>query len=245
MIQPLIGITCGSVRDRDWCPPLQGHRQTYVDSVVAAGGVPLLFPLVEDVAVIRALYDRIDGLLLAGGHDINPTHYGEAPLPALGTVDDLRDRVELQLARWAVAEGKPVFGICRGMQVLNVALGGTLYQDLRTQYGTSIIHDDSFDREDWTYMAHDLQLAPDSSLSRLFGATTLPINSLHHQAINVLAPQLRAIGWAPDGVIEAVEGASVHFVVGVQCHPEALQESADPRWRALFSAFVERCSVRI
>jgi putative glutamine amidotransferase len=242
---PLIGITCGSVRDRDWCPPIQGHRQTYIDSVVAAGGVPLLFPLVDNTDVVRSLYERLDGVLLAGGHDINPVHYGEAPLPALGTVDDLRDRVELQLARWAVAEGKPVFGICRGMQVLNVALGGTLYQDIRTQYTTTIVHDDSYACEDWTHLAHELRLAPDSSLSRLFGDTTFPINSLHHQSINTLAPRLRAIGWAPDGVIEAIEGDSEQFVIGVQCHPEALQDAADPRWRTLFKAFVESCSVQV
>src|SRR5690606_20582723 len=130
---PSIGITCGSLSDRDWCPPFVGHRKTYIDAVAAAGGAPFLIPLVEDEAVLRALYERIDGLLLAGGGDVEPRHYGEEPIPALGSVDPLRDRVELTLARWAVAEGKPVLGICRGIQVLNVALGGSLYQDIPSQ----------------------------------------------------------------------------------------------------------------
>ena len=140
-MKPLIGITCGTFRDKPWCPPIHGHRQTYMDSVVTAGGAPMLIPLVDDVEVLRAIYERIDGLLLSGGHDVDPTNYGEAALPELGTVDVLRDRVEMQLARWAVEDGRPVLGICRGMQVLNVALGGSLYHDSKTQLSAEIIHD--------------------------------------------------------------------------------------------------------
>lgn len=244
-MKPLIGVTCGTFRDRDWCPPIHGHRQTYIDSVVAAGGAPFLLPLVDDEDVLRALYDRLDGVLLAGGQDVNPRHYGEVPTPELGIVDDLRDRVELLLARWAVEEGKPVLGICRGMQVLNVALGGTLYQDIGTQLKVETIHDSSFAAQDWTHMVHDLELDHTSRLGELFGPATFPINSLHHQSLKRIAPKLRAVGWAPDGVIEAIEGTNGHFVIGVQCHPEALQGQADPRWRALFEDFVEQCKVHV
>jgi putative glutamine amidotransferase len=240
-MKPLIGITCGTFRDREWCPPIHGHRQTYIDSVVMAGGAPLLFPLVDDETVVRSLYDRLDGILLAGGCDIDPVYYGEEPLPQLGPVDALRDKVEMWLARWAAAEGKPVLGICRGMQVLNVALGGSLYQDIPSQLQPEYIHDGSYACENWTHMVHDLRVEPSSKVAQVFDVTTFPINSLHHQSLKVVAPQLRPVGWAPDGIIELVEGVNGHFLVGVQCHPEALQAEADPRWRRLFKYFVDNC----
>lgn len=240
-MKPYIGITCGTYRDRDWCPPAILLRKTYTDAIVSAGGVPFIIPVVEDLEVLRALYDRLDGLLISGGGDIEPRNYGESPLPALGTTDPARDDVELPLARWAMADGKPILGICRGVQVINVALGGTLYQDIPSQVKTPLVHDSSFTRQDWTYMAHDLQLDPESKLARLFGTTCFPTNSLHHQSIKTIAPGLRAVGWAPDGVVEALEGSNGHFLVGVQCHPEALQGRADPRWQALFRQFVASC----
>src|SRR5579859_7922603 len=123
-MKPYIGIPCGTFHDRDWCPASYGHRQTYVDAIVAAGGIPLLLPPVADETILRAFYERIDGLLLAGGGDIDPQRYGEQPIPELGKVDVLRDEVEIPLSRWAVADGKPLLGICRGLQVLNVSLGG-------------------------------------------------------------------------------------------------------------------------
>jgi putative glutamine amidotransferase len=243
-MKPLIGIVCGTFRDRAWCPPIHGHRQTYIDSVIAAGGAPFLVPsVVEDEDVLRAIYARIDGLLLAGGCDVNPQYYGEDPLPELGVVEDQRDRVELLLARWAAEDGKPVLGICRGMQVLNVALGGTLYQDIAAQLASNIVHDVSYVCEDWAHMAHEVRLAPDSRAAQLLGPAPFPTNSLHHQALKTVAPALRAVGWAPDGVIEFVEGRNGHFLIGVQCHPEALQACADPRWRTLFKSFVESCPI--
>jgi putative glutamine amidotransferase len=240
-MKPYIGITCGSFRDRDWSPPMNILRKTYSDAIAVAGGAPFLIPLVEDEEVMRALYDRIDGLLFSGGGDVDPVNYGEEPIPALGPTDPLRDKIELQLARWAIDEGKPVLGICRGVQVLNVAMGGTLYQDIPSQLKTHLVHDSSYTRQDWTYMAHDLKLAPDSKLAQLFGTTAFETNSLHHQSLKQVAPGLRPVGWAPDGVVEAVEGSNGHFLVGIQCHPEALQSAADPRWRALFGRFVESC----
>src|SRR6266508_1822209 len=201
-----IGITCGTFRDRDWSPPMNILRRTYIEAVATAGGAPFLIPLVDDEEVLRALYDRLDGL-----------------------------------PRWAAADGKPILGICRGVQMLNVALGGTLYQDIPAQLHSDLVHDSSYTRQDWTYMAHDLRLAPDSKLAQLFETTSFPINSLHHQSLKTIAPGLRPVGWAPDGVVEAIEGNNGHFLIGVQCHPEALQGAADPRWQALFRRFVESC----
>jgi putative glutamine amidotransferase len=240
-MKPYIGITCGTFRDRDWCPPAILLRKTYTDAIVAAGGVPFIIPVVEDEEVLRALYDRLDGLLISGGGDIDPQHYGEQPLPGLGPTDPLRDNVELPLVRWATADGKPVLGICRGVQVVNVALGGSLYQDIPSQINSELVHDSSYTRQDWTYMAHDLRLEPGSKLAQYFDTTLFPTNSLHHQSLKEIAPGLRPVGWAPDGVIEAIEGNNGHFLIGVQCHPEALQGNADPRWRELFKRFVDSC----
>jgi putative glutamine amidotransferase len=241
-MKPYIGIPCGTFRDKDWCPPTHGHRQTYVDAVVASGGVPLLLPLVDDETILRAYYERIDGLLLAGGGDVDPHHYGEEPLPQLGMVDPLRDAVELPLARWAMTDGKPILAICRGIQVLNVALGGTLYQDIPAQVESDIVHDSSYTNQNWAHMAHDLRLAPESKLAQIIGTQQFPINSLHHQSLKTIAPGLKAVGWAPDGVVEAIEGLNGHFVFGVQCHPEALQRETDPRWQKLFRQFVVAAS---
>jgi putative glutamine amidotransferase len=242
-VKPIIGITCASIRDRDWCPPFAGHRQTYVDAVVAAGGAPFLIPLIADTEALRALYERLDGILLAGGGDIEPQLYGEEATPLVGMVDPLRDAVEVPLARWAAAEGKPLLGICRGVQLINVALGGSLYQDIPTQIKTDLVHDQSYREQDWTFMAHELRLEPTSRLARMLGVTAFPINSLHHQSIKTVAPGLQPVGWAPDGVIEALEGTNGHFVVGVQCHPEALQAAADQRWQMMFRQFIESCAV--
>jgi putative glutamine amidotransferase len=244
-MKPYIGISCGTFRDRDWCPPANFLRKTYTDAIVAAGGVPLIIPVIEDLDVLRALYDRVDGVLISGGGDIDPASYGEPPLPGLGPTDPARDDIELPLARWSVEDGKPILGICRGSQVINVALGGTLYQDIPSQLKTSVVHDSSFTRQDWTYMAHDLRLDPESRLAQVFGTTAFHTNSLHHQSLKDVAPGLRAVGWAPDGVVEAIEGLGECFLVGVQCHPEALQGEADVRWRALFEQFVRSCAVAV
>lgn len=238
---PLIGISCGTFHDRDWCPPSYGHRKTYVDAVLRAGGVPLLIPPLLDATALRAIYDRLDGLLLAGGGDISPNHYGDQPHERLGVIDLPRDMAELRLARWATADHKPLLGICRGVQLINVALGGSLYQDIPSQIGSTIDHNESYAREDWTFLAHTMTIAPDARLARFLGTTDLMINSLHHQAVRRVAPGLRAVAWAPDGVIEALESEDTRFIVGVQCHPEALQAETDPRWQGLFAAFVESC----
>ncbi|MFV9506861.1 MAG: gamma-glutamyl-gamma-aminobutyrate hydrolase family protein [Oscillochloridaceae bacterium umkhey_bin13] len=237
-MKPLIGISCGTFHDRAWCPPSFGHRKTYVDAILRAGGAPLLIPPVTDQETLRTLYERLDGVLFAGGGDIAPACYGAEAHPQLGTTDPLRDDAELPMARWAVDDGKPVLGICRGIQVLNVALGGTLYQDIPSEIATELHHNLSYEQEDWALLAHPMRVAPNSRLAHLLGVELLTINSLHHQAVRDLGQGLRAVAWAPDGVIEAVEGTSDAFVVGVQCHPEALQANTDPRWQAVFAAFV-------
>src|SRR4051812_48059050 len=200
---PIIGIAARAVRDEAWCPPLVGARKGYIDAVVQAGGLPMVLPPLGDMTRLRGFFDAIHGLLLTGGVDMNPALYGEEPIPELGEVQADRDTAELPLARWAAAEGKPLLGICRGQQVVNVALGGTLYQDLLSQRPGPIDHEASVRHECWTNLDHGLALAEDSRLAELLGAAELEINSLHHQAVKDIGRGLRVVGRAPDGVIEA------------------------------------------
>jgi len=236
MARPLIGITTNptDAPDRD---SLDNLLQAIVQGVERAGGLPVLIPLELGPPTLRALYERLDGVLLPGGGDVNPRLYGADVTEAVGGVDADRDRVEMDLARWVVADNKPVFGICRGSQVLNVALGGSLYVDT----------DDHADAERHAYYPdlpfdlrpHDVSLAPDSRLAQIVGRPTLAVNSLHHQAIRKVAPALRVVARAPDGMVEAVEIEGHPFGLAVQWHPEALPDA--PEMRALFEAFVRAC----
>jgi putative glutamine amidotransferase len=239
MTRPRIGITCKLAIDAAWCPAVAGVRKGYVEAIVAAGGTPLLIPPLVDEATLRQIYELMDGILLSGGEDIDPAWYGETPHPKLGAVEPLRDAIELPLARWAVADNKPLLAICRGMQVLNVALGGSLYQDINSQCSTTIEHEAGSIQQCWENLDHTITLNHASRLADLLGATELEVNSLHHQALKEIGTGLEVTGCAPDGVVEAVEVAGHVFAIGVQCHPEQLWQQVDPRWRQVFAALVE------
>jgi putative glutamine amidotransferase len=234
--RPTIGIIC-SRYVRSAGSVLAGIGEKYVLAIEAAGGIPLLIHLTSDAVVLDAHYRRCDGLLFAGGGDVDPIHFGMAPHPQLGAVEALRDEVELALARRAAADALPLLGICRGIQLLNVALGGTLYQDIPAEIPGALDHYASRNGPDRAHMAHTITLEQDSWLATQLGATELPTNTFHHQALREIAPGLRVTGHAPDGVIEAVEASGPGFVAGVQCHPEELWEQADPRWARMFEAF--------
>ena len=213
--------------------------QRYILTLVAAGAIPVMIPLVDDETV-RGIYDELDAVFLPGGADIDPATYGKGPHPLCDKTDKERDRVELLLAKWAIDEGKPVLGVCRGMQLINVAAGGSLYQDLAEQLPGSLKHDYfPFNGASWTrdYLAHAVQVAPESRLSMLFGAGELPVNSMHHQGVREIGRDLVATATAPDGLVEALEGTGEGYVFAVQWHPEALTDG-DAQMRALFRDFV-------
>lgn len=240
MARPVIGIPCITLSEQ-WYGPTNGNFRSYLQAVEFAGGIPLLIHLSDNEEVLRHLYDLCDGILFAGGDDLHPSCYGETAIPELGITDSAKDRTELRLAAWARHDQKPVLGICRGIQLINVAFGGTLYQDLPSQRPSDCNHRDSEDREDWTYLAHPIHFEPDSWLAEQLGSVEIVVNTLHHQAVKQLGEQLRVVAQAPDGLVEALEGTGEQFVAAVQCHPEMLWQEADLRWRKVFAAFVERC----
>ena len=215
--------------------------QRYVRVLTGAGALPWLIPLLrDDPATLRAIYDRLDGLLLTGGVDIDPANYGEQRHELCDRSDPDRDWAELTLIRWAVADGKPVLGVCRGIQAINVACGGSLYQHVADEHPAPIKHDyfptaTAYSRD---YLAHPVRVRGGSRLRRLLDAEHIAVNSMHHQGIKRLAEGLTPTAFAPDGLIEGVEGADGVYLVGVQWHPEELAE-AQPPMRRLFTDFVE------
>jgi putative glutamine amidotransferase len=212
----------------------------YIEVLAALGAVPWLIPLLrDDTETLRCLYERLDGLFLTGGVDVDPANYHEPRHERCGVTDPDRDWTELTLIRWAVADHKPVLGVCRGIQILNVAAGGTLYQDLTAQRPHALKHDYFAPGGNPTrdYLAHEIRPVPGSRLAAVLGSEEVPVNSMHHQGIKDLAPGLAPTAFAPDGLIEGVEGRNGRFLLGVQWHPEELADG-DPAMRRLFTAFL-------
>jgi putative glutamine amidotransferase len=239
--RPVIGITTQTLEEiPDELPRCWIMSQRYVRTLTASGAIPWIVPLLDDSETLRAIYDRLDGIFLPGGVDIDPDSYNEARTEACGRVDPDRDRTEIMLADWAMKDRKPILAVCRGAQLLSVAAGGTLYQDLGAEYPDAIKHDyfpkqGQHTRQD---LVHPVNVVADTRLSRLLGSNTVLVNSMHHQGIKKLAPSLVANAFAPDGLIEGVEADGENFVMGVQWHPEDLAD-LDPNMRRLFDAFIE------
>lgn len=238
---PIIGLTCIEIRTDSGPrhPPRFGQNQAYIQAVIRAGAAPLLIPQGLEPNLLRTLYGVCDGLLLPGGEDVGPASYGESVHEKCGRFSLERDAMELSLARWAIDEGKPLLAVCRGTQVLNVALGGSLYQDVATQCPGAGKHDwfPGFPRN---RLSHTAIIDPQARLAWLMDATSLPVNSLHHQALKDVAPRLAVTARAPDGVIEAVEASDHPFAIGVQWHPEELA-AEDARAQRLLDALVDAC----
>ena len=243
--RPIIGIPTQTLQSLGAIPvdvpPSWVMSQRYIHALTAAGGLPWMIPLVgDDEETLRGIYEELDGVFLPGGADIDPTSYREERHPLCDRSDSARDHVELMLIRWAMADRKPVLGVCRGVQLINLAAGGTLYQDLADQYKGAIRHDyfpfsGEFTRD---HLAHEVDVARNTKLAEIIGAGTIEVNSMHHQGIRKLGGCLIATAIAPDGLIEATESTNGSFLVGVQWHPEALTDR-DDRMRRLFDAFVE------
>lgn len=232
--RPLVGIACGQFSTGNGTSRVGVNRE-YVQAIEGAGAVPVLLPLVESEELVEQLLGNLNGLLLAGGGDVDPMRFGEDPIPGLGEVDPERDDFELALVKAALQRDMPVLGICRGIQVLNVAAGGTLYQDIQCQVPRAIQHNQRAPR--W-YPSHEVRLDGDTLLASIYQADSLRVNSFHHQAVKVAAPVFRVSAKAKDAVVEGIESREHRFVVGVQWHPESMVDRY-PAQRLLFAAFVK------
>lgn len=237
-MRPLIGIPCHAGLHANTERPIYGNNRAYVHAIEHAGGVPVLIPLLGDLSGLNSLLPRLDGLLLSGGIDIQPQLYGEQPHPKLGEVDPHLDALELALARWALREHIPTLGICRGHQLINVALGGTLYQDIGSQCPNALRHS-NWDLPRNTRV-HTVQIDPDSRLAAILGTCSIETNSLHHQSVKKPGRGVLITGYANDGIVEALEVPEHPFMLAVQCHPEEMYQD-DPTWNKLFVAFIESC----
>ncbi|MFJ8458748.1 gamma-glutamyl-gamma-aminobutyrate hydrolase family protein [Lysinibacillus xylanilyticus] len=230
-MKPVIGITAFVEDDLS-----SRLNAAYSKSVIEAGGIPLIIPLgvEEDVAQILSL---TDGLLLSGGYDVHPFLFGAEPTPKLGKVHPERDSVELALIEAAFIRQMPIFGICRGMQILNVALGGTVYQDIDSEYHSSKLlkHKQQAARGVATHYVH---VTPDSLLKMIIEEAQIAVNSFHHQAVNVVAEKMKVAAKSSDGIVEAVVHEDLPFCLGVQWHPEELAIVEDEGSKKLFTAFV-------
>ena len=203
--------------------------RSYVDAIIRGGHTPLIIP---DCADAARWLDKADALLLIGGDDVEPGRYGEETLPECGPTEPERDRFEYALLDLAVKRRMPVFGICRGMQVINVYFGGTLYQDIPSQYETTVRHRRDADMPAMPF--HGLRIHPDSHLHDVLGIDSITVNSSHHQAVKDLAPGFRASAVAPDGIVEGIESETLP-VAGVQFHPERLAVGTDTLFTRLFT----------
>lgn len=235
--QPLIGIS-GSMNAEE---SQYFINRDYVRSLTEAGAIPLLLgPDMTDEQACQCA-GTLDGLLLAGGNDVSPRCFGQEPVQGLGEVNPLRDQNELRLIELFLKEEKPILGICRGVQMLNVALGGTLIQDLPSQHRREDGQPSMSHRQTapGMYPSHRVEVAEGSLLEQIVGRRELWVNSFHHQAVGEVAGQANLSAWAADGVVEAIELPDARFVLGVQWHPEIMTRKEDEASRRLFSAFAK------
>ena len=237
MPKPLIGITTRNGKDPDG-HPLTALQHSYINAIVQAGGLPVLIPSNLFVEDFLDLYSRLAGILFSGGGDISLDYFHGADHPRIGELDDNRDFTEVSLMRVAINEGKPVLGICRGAQVMNVAMGGTLYTHIYDQLQGALDH--SYPGDLRRTLVHPVNVDETSRSAEIFGETLLNVNSLHHQGLKDIAPGLRVAGHAPDGLVEVIEIPDHPYAVAVQWHPEWLTDQS--AMQRLFRSFVEASS---
>ena len=235
MADPVIGITTYRSYNRAGSP-LIALNEAYIRAVLMAGGTPVMIPLGVSENRLLGLFKWLDGILFSGGGDVHPSFYGSEPHPLADEVDRDRDRIELNLVNHAVETGKPFLGICRGLQVINVALGGSLYEDIETQTESTIQHQTAKDYPR-NHLAHPVDISAGSTLHQILQQLSIQVNSFHHQAIRDLASGLTATALARDSIIEAIELKDHPFGLGVQWHPEGMVENSE--MLSLFQAFIQ------
>lgn len=234
-MKPLIGLTMSLEKEAK-----QYLSKAYSDAVFQAGGIALMIPYTVEDRVIQQLSLKLDGLILTGGGDIDPTLFDEEPHPGLGEIVPDRDEMEIALIEQFLEQNKPILGICRGCQILNIALGGDMYQDLASQKQTILQHAQKAPRH---HASHSITIVEDTLLYSIFQKGLSKVNSFHHQAVRNVVEPFRVSAVSKDGVIEAFESKEHSFVMGVQWHPEDMVKK-DTDAYSLFSAFVDACAKR-
>ena len=234
-VKPLIGITAANFQDKTCFMT----KASYVNAILLSGGTPILIPYSSDIEECKNIIDKLDGLLIPGGIDVSPLNYGEEPIPQVNFSINNMDLFEIELIKEAKKLDKPILAICRGIQVLNVAFGGTLYQDIHAQNVALLCH-----RQDMSIrseMTHSVKLSPDSTIFNIYKQEKIYVNSFHHQAVKVLADTLVPAAYSKDDILEACESEDGR-IIGVQWHPEGLIDS-DSNTKKLFSYFVDLCCI--
>lgn len=231
--KPIIGLTCSIDTDKDH----QYKDTNYCEVISKAGGIPVLIPVFSDFSQdISQVMDQMDGIIITGGHDVDPIHYGEEPIKTIGPIHPDRDDVEIQIVKECIDQKKPFFGICRGAQILNIALGGDLYQDIYTQIrGKELERHHQW--ENTSVSSHSIEIQSDSFLYDIFKQKIGWVNSSHHQAIRKVAPSLKPVAWSKDGIVEAVVHKTIPSIFAVQWHPEKMWRE-DSFAQQIFQYFV-------
>jgi len=240
--KPRIGITLSeAARSPKYRWPMSKSfdyiKKEYYEAIINSGGIPVLLPNVENKSDIGMFFGSIDGLLVTGGADMHPRYFGQAPHKKLSATTEARDRFEIEIIKMALQEDMPILGICRGHQVLNVALGGDLHQDLSCVGGRTLQHSDS---RQTGKVFHDVRIDGDSILHEIIRKKIIGVNSSHHQVVNRPGRGLLAVAFAPDGMIEGLEHADLDFVVGIQWHPERIYSRFHSK--RIFDYFVKKAS---
>ncbi|MFD1781662.1 gamma-glutamyl-gamma-aminobutyrate hydrolase family protein [Fredinandcohnia salidurans] len=251
-MKPVIGICANFTADdtvgvksglglpgQEW----QVLADDYVKAIERAGGTPIILPITSDVEALSGILPKLDGILFSGGSDIEPKYYGEQPRYGLGDIDPYRDRHEMELANIVIHDMDiPVLGICRGSQLINVVMGGTIYQDLKLERDKGFNH--TLKGAPKFHPTHPVTIKDGSKLAAIFNETEIWVNSFNHQGINKIGDKIEVTMEAPDGHVEGIEMIGDRFVVAVQWHPEMMIDKYN-QYQVLFDVFVSRCNVNV
>lgn len=234
-MKPVIGLTCQNENlvNRS----INRLNYTYINAVVEGGGIPVIIPIMKKTDDIKNYLDIVDGIIFTGGEDVSPLYFGEEPLREVDAICHDRDITELELFKVAYERGIPIFGICRGLQLFNIALGGTLYQDIYKQIPNAIGHICGHNVQEGY---HSINISKDSILYDIYNEEKLVVNSQHHQSLKDLGKDLKITATTSDGVIESIESTNDKFLLAVQFHPEAMAMKYD-KFINIFSYFIDKC----